>query len=444
MRDEGNADAQGSGDGGGARSGKDTGGKGTVGGGGGGGGGSSGGGGSRVISTSKKLGFAIIAFRDEAEATMVFEAMNGLQVRAGAVYDAAALAEGGAEHELAIVEGGSDFVLRLRRCEHSDVVEVAPEDQRGSGGQGRRPEQQGPGQSNGGGRAGEEGEEEKASAARGAGAAEPSTGSAGASGRGGGGGRGGLGGGPGVQEVGQNPPLVDQLYPMDQRQLEHLRACVLARSRKSGGGGSGVADAAGACASTSAAAPVSAAPVAPAALMNKPEAVRKTAAAIEAAGGRPERRYVGRPLPADLRARLEASLRSLRWPARGHRPSLDSERYLVLQTKVSSDCYDDLRGLCAEVRDFVEPGFYYSALAVTKNFRGSPHIDERDRSYQYALSVGEFRGGQLCVDDGAVTLPRPTFWCGASLALARLAMRGAPASWEKTKAGLTEEWLVSP
>lgn len=38
--------------------------------------------------------------------------------------------------------------------------------------------------------------------------------------------------------------------------------------------------------------------------------------------------------------------------------------------------------------------------AVTKNFRGSPHIDQNDFSVQYALAVGDFAsGGELCVEE---------------------------------------------
>ncbi len=28
----------------------------------------------------------------------------------------------------------------------------------------------------------------------------------------------------------------------------------------------------------------------------------------------------------------------------------------------------------------------------------SPHIDDRDRSFQYAISLGDFQGGELCVE----------------------------------------------
>lgn len=48
-----------------------------------------------------------------------------------------------------------------------------------------------------------------------------------------------------------------------------------------------------------------------------------------------------------------------------------------------------------------------SLQAVTKNFRGSPHIDQNDLSVQYALSVGDFGpGGELCVEE-LLLLKRP-------------------------------------
>lgn len=46
----------------------------------------------------------------------------------------------------------------------------------------------------------------------------------------------------------------------------------------------------------------------------------------------------------------------------------------------------------------VEPEYPVSAIAVTKNFIGSPHIDTNDTRYQYAVSLGDFQGGELCVE----------------------------------------------
>ena len=46
------------------------------------------------------------------------------------------------------------------------------------------------------------------------------------------------------------------------------------------------------------------------------------------------------------------------------------------------------------------PHTHHPTKAVTKNFRGSPHIDQNDFSVQYALAVGDFpSGGELCVEE---------------------------------------------
>jgi hypothetical protein len=49
--------------------------------------------------------------------------------------------------------------------------------------------------------------------------------------------------------------------------------------------------------------------------------------------------------------------------------------------------------------EWADPNYYFSGIAVTKNFVASPHIDDRDQSYQYAVSLGSFEGGgELCVE----------------------------------------------
>ena len=114
--------------------------------------------------------------------------------------------------------------------------------------------------------------------------------------------------------------------------------------------------------------------------------------------GRCVRRFRGRPLPADLVACLRQELETLRWPARNQRPSLCSEQYLVLHS-ASPEGYRDLRLLCAELMAWADPQFYYSGIAVTKNFVASPHTDEQDKTHQYAVSLGDFSGGELCVEE---------------------------------------------
>jgi hypothetical protein len=118
--------------------------------------------------------------------------------------------------------------------------------------------------------------------------------------------------------------------------------------------------------------------------------------------------HQGRLVPRAIRDHLLQLLEQLRWPAKRHRKGMCTERYLVLHTNAANKTkqkidlfYQDVRDACRALMEWADPHHYYSAIAVTKNFVGSPHIDDRDQTYQYALSLGNFGdGGQLCVDDG--------------------------------------------
>jgi Leucine-rich repeat (LRR) protein len=65
----------------------------------------------------------------------------------------------------------------------------------------------------------------------------------------------------------------------------------------------------------------------------------------------------------------------------------------------------------------------YSAIAVSKCFVGSPHVDGYDLAPQFALSLGNFDGGQLCVECNpqevavrpADIMPRMTCTCHPSI-----------------------------
>eukprot|EP00934_Nitzschia_sp_Nitz4_P008285 Nitzschia sp. Nitz4//scaffold142_size57810//32794//34809//NITZ4_006497-RA/size57810-processed-gene-0.20-mRNA-1//-1//CDS//3329536394//8275//frame0 len=115
---------------------------------------------------------------------------------------------------------------------------------------------------------------------------------------------------------------------------------------------------------------------------------------------RPVVKRTGKAVPTRLCDKLKGILETLRWPARNERDGLAAERYLVLQTNVATDrFYGELREACRELMDWADPEYHYSGIAVTKNFVASPHIDHRDQSFQYAISLGTFEtGGELCVE----------------------------------------------
>jgi hypothetical protein len=111
---------------------------------------------------------------------------------------------------------------------------------------------------------------------------------------------------------------------------------------------------------------------------------------------------VGRLVPKHLRERLLTIIQTLRWAVPNHRQGMTCERYLTLQSKVTNDpFYGELRKACRDLMDWADRTYYYSGIAITKNFVASPHIDDCDQSYQYAISLGDFdssSGGELVVE----------------------------------------------
>lgn len=118
---------------------------------------------------------------------------------------------------------------------------------------------------------------------------------------------------------------------------------------------------------------------------------------------RTERHTAGTPVPAEILAPLLQELRSMRWPAKKRK--VQAEQYMVLGIPAAGsgpkllDQYPRLWELCSELMQSLAGSFQYSSVAVTKNFVASPHVDMNDRSYQFALSLGDFHsGGELCIE----------------------------------------------
>lgn len=135
--------------------------------------------------------------------------------------------------------------------------------------------------------------------------------------------------------------------------------------------------------------------------MQHEQALRLALDVYQSGPCRTEIHHNGREIPKEHQDRLLSILVDLRWAVPNHRPGLTAERYLVLPSNVTKDLYYHcLRNACRALMDWVDPQYYYSGIAVTKNFVSSPHRDDRDTTFQYALSLGTFTsGGELCVDE---------------------------------------------
>ena len=111
----------------------------------------------------------------------------------------------------------------------------------------------------------------------------------------------------------------------------------------------------------------------------------------------------GTPVPDELIVPLLDQLRQTNFPPK--RRNVTAQEYLVLGMPGAGaparhlDKFQRLWDLARGMITCMAPGFQYTSIAVTKNFVGSPHVDMGDKTFQYAVSMGDFRsGGELCVE----------------------------------------------
>ena len=123
---------------------------------------------------------------------------------------------------------------------------------------------------------------------------------------------------------------------------------------------------------------------------------------------RPERHIRGVPVPAGSTGELLNYLRSCTlWPPTGkQRRGVSAGNYLTVRKQHPSE-HDLVWNLCRDLIQTVIPDTIYNALAITKSFRGSPHVDSHDKTFQHVIALGDFTGGMLCAEadeDGVETL----------------------------------------
>ena len=129
----------------------------------------------------------------------------------------------------------------------------------------------------------------------------------------------------------------------------------------------------------------------------------------------------GRLVPAHCRDCLLRQIETVQWPRPRERLGLSSGEYLTIPRAPPSNCegvhrssssmaadrkaqrYKGLFDAAEALLRLFDPAFAnsFNAVAVTKNFVGSPHIDQHDIAPQYAVALGDFRcGGELCIESG--------------------------------------------
>jgi len=136
----------------------------------------------------------------------------------------------------------------------------------------------------------------------------------------------------------------------------------------------------------------------------------------EGHGPRQVRREKGAPVATEQLAALLTELEAVPWPrTTRERPKIRAEYYMILQkpgsgtpdsTRTKKETaklmkYKRLFDVAVETMADIDLEFSkrFTALAVTKNFVGSPHIDTLNVGPFYGLSLGEFSsGGSIAVE----------------------------------------------
>lgn len=133
----------------------------------------------------------------------------------------------------------------------------------------------------------------------------------------------------------------------------------------------------------------------------------------------------GVPVSEEVLRGLLKEMEAISWPGTTReRPKIAAEYYMILQKPVVSNAVENgstnAKRQAAKLEKYgamwdkavaaikqTDQGFAerFTALAVTKNFRGSPHIDTLNIGPFYAISMGNFSGGgKLCVECSATTI----------------------------------------
>jgi Leucine-rich repeat (LRR) protein len=136
--------------------------------------------------------------------------------------------------------------------------------------------------------------------------------------------------------------------------------------------------------------------------------------------GRTVSLYQGLLVDAETCQDLLSNLKALTWPQNRERPKIAAQRYMILQKQVEGNPdnkrakgerkkllkYQNIWDAVVALLQTHAPDFCkrFTALAVTMNFTGSPHIDTLNVGPFFAMSLGDFEGGNIAVEVSADTV----------------------------------------
>lgn len=117
-----------------------------------------------------------------------------------------------------------------------------------------------------------------------------------------------------------------------------------------------------------------------------------------------------RALPPDAVSKCLHTLRTTEWPRVSDRVAVDADGYISLSSLPSANArrrrrnakyrrvWDAARALLASVAG-EDAASLVDGLAVTKNVRGSPHVDALDVAAQFVASLGAFTAEEISVEE---------------------------------------------
>ena len=117
-----------------------------------------------------------------------------------------------------------------------------------------------------------------------------------------------------------------------------------------------------------------------------------------------------RALPPDAVAECLRTLRATEWPRVSDRAAVDADGYISLSSLPGANArrrrrnakyrrvWDAARALLASVAG-EDAASLVDGLAVTKNVRGSPHVDALDVAAQFVASLGAFTAEEISVEE---------------------------------------------